>query len=58
MPANSLKKIDYKKRLKEALEAILIIIDKRKGKNATPALKHISRIAQAQLNNLDGVRNK
>lgn len=52
------KRIDYKNRLKDAFEAIIIIVEKRQGKNPTPALKNIKRIAEAQLGNLEGVENK
>lgn len=50
--------IDYKKRLKQAFETILTIIEGRDGKDPKPALRQIQRIIQAQMTNLKGVENR
>lgn len=54
---NIKKSIDYKKRIKGAFEAIIIIADKKPIPKPS-SIKSIRRIAEAQLKHINFIENK
>jgi len=54
---NNQKIIDYKKRIKDAFEAIIIICDKKTVLKPS-SVKSIRRISEAQLKHLEFISNK